>query len=70
MVLRVVAIAVLAGLAVACAPTAQIVCPRLVDYPAAVQREAAAALETAPPVLVRLVEDYGRLRAEVRALCP
>lgn len=62
---------VLALVLVGCAQTPpNVVCPRLVEYPVAVQREAAAALDDAPAVLVRMIEDYGRLRAEVRALCP
>lgn len=60
----------LLALAACATQPAAVVCPRLVEYPASVQREAAAALDAAPPVIVRMIEDYGRLRAEVRALCP
>lgn len=58
---------VLAGCA---AQPPSVVCPRLVEYPVSVQREAADALAKIPLVIVRMLEDYGRLRAEVRALCP
>ena len=46
-------------------------CPALVPYSAEVQTAAAVELRALPPgaVLARMVEDYGDLRARVRAMC-
>ena len=41
---------------------------QLVRYTTAEQREAADALPGAAPILRRMIEDYGELRAQVRAV--
>jgi len=51
-------------------PRTVTVCPSLVPYDAGMQKQAAAELRAARPaypVLGRFVDDYGRLRAQVRA---
>lgn len=47
-------------------------CPPLVAYTAAEQTQALAELKTLPPnsVVGRMVNDYGSLRAQCRALKP
>ena len=46
-------------------------CPALIPYTPQVQAAAAAELRALPPgaVLGRMVEDYGDLRARIRAMC-
>lgn len=44
-----------------------ITCPAIPTYSAADQREAAAELATAGPMLHRFVDDYAALRDQVRA---
>ncbi len=56
-----------AALLTACAPAASDTAVRLAPYTAAEQAEAAAALPGLPPIIRRMVEDYGQLRAELRA---
>lgn len=47
------------------------VCPALAQYPPEVQRQAATEINALPPdaALVRMIEDYGELRARLRAAC-
>ncbi len=46
-------------------------CPALVPYPPELQQRAADEVAALPPnsVLARLIEDYGELRARIRAAC-
>lgn len=61
------AMALLAGCATA---PSDPLCPRLVPYPAEVQRQAADEIASGlAPVLSRFAEDYGELRAAVRGVC-
>ena len=62
------ATALLAGCATA---SSDRVCPPLVEYPAAVQRQAAEELAALPSgaALRRLVDDAAAMRAWVRAAC-
>ena len=67
----IVTVALLSGCAAATSDRAM-PCPRLAGYAPEFQARATDALEALTPgdPLRRLVEDYGRLRAEVRAACP
>ena len=52
-----------------CATAPAVVCPRLPEYPREVQARVLQELPGLSPDVARFIEDYGRLRAEVRALC-
>jgi hypothetical protein len=63
-----IGIVAMAALVTACGKgTSDVPVVRLASYTAAEQAEAAAALPAAAPILRRMVEDYGQLRAEIRA---
>lgn len=57
----------MAALLAGCATAVSDPVVRLAPYTAAEQAEAAAALPTLPPVIRRMIDDYGQLRAELRA---
>jgi hypothetical protein len=62
----------MAGLVVGCATGGSSgACPALVPYGAATQQRILAELDRLPAeaVLPRLIEDYGNLRARIRAAC-
>lgn len=62
----------LTALLAACAPVAsEPVCFALVPYDGQTQRHAAEALAALPDgsVLVRMIDDYGDLRARIRGAC-
>jgi alkanesulfonate monooxygenase SsuD/methylene tetrahydromethanopterin reductase-like flavin-dependent oxidoreductase (luciferase family) len=63
--------ALLTGCAAAGSDVRPAACGWLVEYPPAVQARAAAELEALAPgaALRALVEDYGELRARLRAAC-
>lgn len=61
-------IALAAALLAGCASTGSSLPVRLATYTAAEQDEAAAALPAAAPILRRMIDDYGELRAQVRAV--
>ena len=46
-----------------------VVCPRLPEYSREMQARVLEELPRLSPDVLRFIEDYGRLRAEVRALC-
>ncbi len=56
-----------AALLAACATAASDPGIRLATYTPAEQAEAVAALPGLPPVIRRMIDDYGQLRAELRA---
>jgi len=56
-----------AALLTACAPAGSDAIVRLAPYTLAEQAEAVAALPGLPPIIRRMVEDYGELRAALRA---
>lgn len=60
----------LAGCATAPTDPTAVAAPHLVDYPPAVQRQAADELEALPDdsAVGRMIADYGNLRDQVRAL--
>lgn len=65
--------AIILALSVAACATAAVTvptCPPLVEYTAEEQERALAELKTLPPeaMLRRFVNDYGKLRAQCRAL--
>lgn len=70
---RLLGIAATAALLAGCAtaPSSGPFCPELVPYSHAAQRAAAAELDALPPsaMLRRMIDDYGDLRARIRAAC-
>jgi hypothetical protein len=64
---------VLAAFLTACAtpPVANRPCPKVTEFPAALQRQAADELTTHPvPALMRMMEAMAADRAYNRAICP
>jgi type IV pilus biogenesis protein CpaD/CtpE len=64
---------VLTALLAACAapPVANRPCPKVTEFPAALQRQAADELTTHPvPALMRMMEAMAADRAYNRAICP
>lgn len=55
----------------ACSGGSQFVCPALVPYSPAVQNAAAVELNSLPreSVIAKMIDDYGDLRARIRAAC-
>ena len=69
---RIVALAALvSGCATGGSDVRPAMCGWVVPYAPALQAQAAAELDALPPgaALARLVEDYGELRARIRAAC-
>ncbi len=58
---------VLAG----CGHNTALVCPSIVPYSPSIQQGAAAELKALPSnsIVARMMEDYGELRAHIRASC-
>ena len=58
---------VLAG----CGHNTALVCPSIVPYSQSIQQGAAAELKALPSnsIVARMMEDYGELRAHIRASC-
>lgn len=67
--MRAVLLALFLALAGCASQPSVIACPRLQEYPADMQRRVASALPSVGPDIARMIEDYGRLRAEIRAQC-
>lgn len=55
----------------ACGGGARLACPALAPYSPAVQNMAAVELNSLPreSVIAKMIEDYGDLRARIRAAC-
>jgi len=58
---------VLAG----CGHNTALVCPSIIPYSPSIQQGAAVELKTLPSnsIVARMIEDYGELRARIRASC-
>lgn len=58
---------VLAG----CGHNTALVCPSIVPYSPSIQQGAAAELKALPSnsIVARMIDDYGELRARIRAAC-
>lgn len=65
--LRLIGIGLMAALLTGCGAATSSVPVTLARYTAEEQRQAADALPGAAPILRRMIEDYGELRAQVRA---
>jgi len=54
-----------------CGHNTSLVCPSIVPYSPSVQKEAATELKALPSnsIVARMIEDYGELRARIRASC-
>ncbi|MFN7640465.1 MAG: hypothetical protein ACK5PR_01820 [bacterium] len=54
-----------------CGHNTALVCPSIVPYSQSIQQGAAAELKALPnnSIVARMIEDYGELRAHIRAAC-
>jgi hypothetical protein len=69
--MRAAALVLTALLAGCAAPVANRPCPKVTEFPAALQRQAADELTTHPvPALMRMMEAMAADRAYNRAICP
>lgn len=68
--MRIVAMALLSGCGAVSSDIRPAVCDWLVVYPRDVQAKAAEELARCDaPIVLRMIDDYGELRARIRAAC-